>query len=76
MESYIMSTREKFDLNCSACRVLLNATPGLKTAGVFKVIIVTVMNCQKNRKLMICTFEKSRVLKNSLCTIGMHIAVV
>ncbi|KAK2548824.1 DDB1- and CUL4-associated factor 1 [Acropora cervicornis] len=27
---------EKFDLNCSASRVLLNATPGLKTAGVFK----------------------------------------
>jgi len=37
VRSYIMSTREKFDLNCSACGVLLNATPGLKTAGVFKV---------------------------------------
>ncbi|XP_074608975.1 DDB1- and CUL4-associated factor 1-like isoform X5 [Acropora palmata] len=36
VRSYIMSTREKFDLNCSACGVLLNATPGLKTAGVFK----------------------------------------
>ena len=39
VNSYIMSTIEEFDLNCSAARVLLNATTGLKTAHVFKVYI-------------------------------------
>ena len=44
---YIMSTMEEFDLNCSAARVLLNATPGLKTAGVFKVYIFNYYDLTK-----------------------------
>ena len=34
-----MSTEERFDLNCVAARVLLNATPGLESASVFWVCI-------------------------------------
>lgn len=36
VNSYIMSTVEKFDLNCTAARVLLNAMPGLESAAVFQ----------------------------------------
>ncbi|XP_015778205.1 PREDICTED: protein VPRBP-like isoform X2 [Acropora digitifera] len=34
--AYIVSTKEQFDLNCVAARVLLNATPGLESASVFR----------------------------------------
>ncbi|CAH3136083.1 unnamed protein product [Pocillopora meandrina] len=37
MNSYIMSTVEQFDLNCTAARVLLNAMPGLESAAVFRI---------------------------------------
>nr|XP_058946703.1 DDB1- and CUL4-associated factor 1-like [Pocillopora verrucosa] len=36
LNSYIMSTVEQFDLNCTAARVLLNAMPGLESAAVFQ----------------------------------------
>ncbi|XP_032243093.2 DDB1- and CUL4-associated factor 1 [Nematostella vectensis] len=36
VNSYIMSTREEFDLNCMACRLLLNVMPGLESAMVFQ----------------------------------------
>ncbi|CAH3162888.1 unnamed protein product, partial [Pocillopora meandrina] len=36
VNSYIMSSVEQFDLNCTAARVLLNAMPGLESAAVFK----------------------------------------
>ena len=39
MKAYIMSTEERFGLNCVAARVLLNATPGLKSARDFRVCI-------------------------------------
>ena len=39
VEAYIMTTEERFDLNCIAARVLLNATPGLKSADVLGVCI-------------------------------------
>ena len=39
MNAYIMSTTEEFGLNPTAARVLLNATPELKSADVFKVDI-------------------------------------
>ena len=34
--SYIMSTREDFELNCTAARLLLNVMPGLESAMVFQ----------------------------------------
>ena len=39
MNSYIMSSVEQFDLNCTAARVLLNAMPGLESAAVFKNMV-------------------------------------
>lgn len=36
VNSYIMSTVEQFNLNCTAARVLLNAMPGLESAAVFQ----------------------------------------
>ena len=39
MNSYIMSTVEQFDLNCTAARVLLNAMPGLESAAVFQDMV-------------------------------------
>ena len=39
VNSYIMSTVEEFDLNCTAARVLLNAMPGLESAAVFQDMV-------------------------------------
>ena len=39
MNSYIMSTVEQFDLNCTGARVLLNAMPGLESAAVFQDMV-------------------------------------
>ena len=36
MNSYIMSSVEQFELNCTAARVLLNAMPGQESAVVFQ----------------------------------------
>jgi len=36
VNTYIMSTREDFELNCSAARLLLNVMPGLESAMVFQ----------------------------------------
>ena len=39
VNSYIMSSVEQFDLNCTAARVLLNAMPGLESAAVFQDMV-------------------------------------
>ena len=39
VNSYIMSTVEQFNLNCTAARVLLNAMPGLESAAVFQDMV-------------------------------------
>ena len=39
MNSYIMSTVEQFDLNCTTARVLLNAMPGLESVAVFQDMV-------------------------------------
>ena len=36
VNSYIMSPREEFELNCIATRVLLDIMPGLESAMVFQ----------------------------------------
>ena len=36
VNSYIMSPREDFELNCTATRLLLNVMPGLESAMVFQ----------------------------------------
>ena len=39
VNTYIMSSVEQFDLNCTAARVLLNAMPGLESAAVFQDMV-------------------------------------
>ena len=45
VNSYIMSLREDYDLNCASARVLLNVMPGLESELVFQDIVSRV-KCQ------------------------------
>lgn len=43
VNSYIMSTREDFELNCTAARLLLNVMPGLESSMVFQDTVSTIV---------------------------------